>query len=192
MNSELLVGQMRGMKSKVYFKLRSWSYTFRHLPLGPRNLNRKGLEGGGCARRSRSQLCPGATFLAGRAFLPWDTRDAGRPHLAVSLGAPASTPVNPQGSGNSGQGVFLALPAVRNCGAAETGREPIGQTYRKSRRRNADTRLSIADRTSQSLKPTIARNRPPKGGSFCNSVLRTWCASALRIRATVSATNWYR
>lgn len=38
---------------------------------------------------------------------------------------------NPQGRGNSGKGVFLALPAVGNCAARPKPAAAIGQTYRK-------------------------------------------------------------
>lgn len=79
---------------KVKFTL-SFEPTLHFPPLTtrPRNLDpRKGVEAGGCVRRSRSQLRPRATFLAAYTFLPRDTRDAAArisSYLSVHLHQPS-------------------------------------------------------------------------------------------------------
>lgn len=165
MNSELCFVQMRGVKSKVYFKL---TLHFPPLTTRPRNLDlRVRAEGDGCVRRNRSQLCSGATFLSR------DTR-----HAAIRRTSRCIR-INPRLVYKGEETlvkVFFSRSEIAGQNRPWTDWSNLTEKPRKKR----GSELSVADRTSQSLKPTTEIGHVK--GVSATRLWRTWRASALRVR----------
>lgn len=170
---------------KVKFTL-SFEPTLHFPPLTtrPRNLDlRVGTEGGGCVRRNRSQLCPGATFLA---CIPFFREIHETP---PSRRTSRCTCINPR---LAYKGEETLVKAFSRGWKLQCGPKPaVNRLIKLNGKAAEETRIRARAirRKLRSLKPTTEIGHVK--GVSATRLSRTWRASALRVR-TVSATNWYR